>query len=93
MTTNMHPADMLGKLKAQRVEIEAQEKVFHAMLVAMGEGAHEGEWFRATVSKSERAKLDMDAVRNKLSDQFIRAHTTYTDVTMVRVVARNGRAA
>jgi hypothetical protein len=84
MTTNMHPADMLGKLKAQRVEIEAQEKVFHAMLVAMGEGAHEGEWFRATVSKSERAKLDMDAVR---------AHTTYTDVTMVRVVARNGRAA
>jgi hypothetical protein len=89
--TNIHPADALGKLRAQRVEIENQEKVFHAMLVAMGEGAHEGEEFRATVSKSERAKLDMDAVREKLSRQFITANTTYTEVTTVKVVARNGR--
>jgi hypothetical protein len=32
-------------------------------------------------------------VREKLSAQFIRAHTTFSDVTTVRVVARNGRAA
>jgi hypothetical protein len=90
---NIHPADALGKLKAQITELEAQAKVFHSVLVAMGEGAHEGELFRATVAKSERAKLDMDAVREKLSAQFIRAHTTFSDVTTVRVVARNGRAA
>lgn len=89
---NIHPADALGELRAQRVEIENKEKVFHAMLIAMGEGAHEGEKFRATVSKSEREKLDMAAVREKLSRQFLAAHTTTTEVTTVRVVARNGRS-
>lgn len=44
------------------------------------------------MSTSEPSTLDMDAVRAKLSPQFIAAHTTVNTVTCVRVVARKGLA-
>jgi hypothetical protein len=90
MNTNMHPVDALGSLKAQIADLEKAAKVYHAQIVAMGVGAHEGDIFRATVSVADRDTLDMVAVREKLSDQFIRAHTTTKEVTTVRVVARTG---
>lgn len=88
MLSNQNPIDALGEIKARIADLEKIEKDLRERVVAMGVGAHEGDTFRATVSVSEREKLDMDAVRQKLSPQFIRAHTTVSDVTMVRVVAR-----
>jgi hypothetical protein len=90
--SNVHPVDALGEIKAAIANLEAQAKVFHAQIVAMGVGAHEGDVFRATVSVADRDTLDMVAVREKLSPQFISAHTTTKAVTTVRVVARNGKA-
>jgi len=81
--------DALGHIKAQIADLKAQEEALRAVLVEQGPGAYEGELFRATVSESERAVLDMAAVRAKLSQQFIRAHTSYTEVTTVRVAARS----
>jgi hypothetical protein len=93
MLTNVHPVDALGALKAKIADLEKQAKVFHSQVVALGVGAHEGDIFRATVTVAERDRLDMDAVREKLSAQFMRAHTITTEVTTVRVVARNGKEA
>jgi hypothetical protein len=90
MTISNNPVDRLGALLAQQAELEKVIKAIKAELVASGETVHEGTLFRATVSTSERAKLDLDAVREKLSPQFLRAHTSFTPVTTVRVVARNG---
>jgi D-serine deaminase-like pyridoxal phosphate-dependent protein len=81
--------DRLGFIKAQIAELLREEKELKATLIARGPGAYEGSLYRATVSESERETLDMDAVRAKLSPQFISANTNTTQVVMVRVVARN----
>lgn len=85
--------DTLGAIKAEIAELTAREKVLKDKLIALGETAIDGELFRATISTSERATLDMDAVRAKLSPQFITAHTNISTVTAVRVVARIRNAA
>jgi hypothetical protein len=87
--TNLAAVDRLGVLLAQIAELKREEKLIKAALIAEGVGAYEGDLFRATVSLAERATLDMAAVRAHLSPQFIRAHTNVTEVTIVKVVARN----
>ena len=81
--------DRLGELKARIAELEREEKELRDTVVELGEGAYEGERYRVTVSNTERGTLDMEAVRKKLSDQFIRAHTKVKEVVVVRVTARN----
>jgi hypothetical protein len=44
-----------------------------------------------SISETVRETLDMEAVREKLSPQFIRAHTRETPVRTLKVVARNGK--
>lgn len=81
--------DQLGILKAQIATLAVQEKQLkEALLHHGGIGAHEGYLFDATVSVADRDTLDMKAVREKLTPQFIRAHTNTTEVTTIRVVAR-----
>ena len=81
--------DRLGELKARIAELEREEKELRDTVVELGPGAYEGERYRVTVSATERSTLDMEAVREKLSAQFIRAHTKTKEVTVVRVTARN----
>jgi hypothetical protein len=83
--------DRLGIVKSQQAALRREEEQLKAVLIEQGPGAYEGELYRATVSHSEQATLDMDAVRAKLSAQFIAAHTKITPVTAVRVVARIGK--
>ena len=85
----MSAIDRLGVLKAQLAELQREEKELKAIVAEHGVGAYEGEMFRATVSAFDRESLDMDAVREKLSPQFIRAHTRLTPVVQVRVTTRN----
>ena len=79
--------DVLGEIKARVAELTAREAEVRAQLVKLGEGDYDGNMYRATVSMSEKHTLDMAAVREKLSPQFIMAHTNATPVTTVRVVA------
>jgi hypothetical protein len=82
--------DALGDIKAQIADLTAKEKALKDALADLTPGAYEGELFRLSISQSDRDNLDMKAVREKLSDQFIRAHTTTTTVRSLRVSARNG---
>lgn len=86
--TPVHKADLFGDLKAEVAKLMERHDALKAELIAMGTGVHEGERYRVTVSKSERETLDMEAVRAKLSRQFIQANTNVTEVTTVRAVAR-----
>jgi hypothetical protein len=91
MTNNLTSTiDALGSIKAQIAELEQKEKQLKAVIVEQGAGAYEGNLFRVTVAVSERETLDMKAVREKLSPQFIAAHTKVAEVISVRVCARNG---
>lgn len=80
--------DTLGHLQAQIADLTKRADVLKAQIKSQGEGAFEGALFRATVSVSDRETLDMAAVREKLSHQFIAAHTRITPVITVKLVAR-----
>ena len=77
-----------GQGRNEVAKLLEQANKIKAELKSAGPGAYEGDLFRATVSVSERETLDMDAVREKLSPQFIRAHTRVAEVQTVRVAAR-----
>ena len=90
MTRNVTTTiDRLGELKALQLGDLREANKLKEVVVELGAGAYEGERYRATVSVFERANLDMDAVREKLSPQFIKAHTSVKKVTVVKVTARN----
>lgn len=82
--------DQLGALKAHIAELTAQEKKLKDELIEkLGKQAtYEGDFYRVAISTYDRASLDMDAVRAKLSPQFIKAHTNHTECTNVKVSAR-----
>lgn len=80
--------DALGNVKAEIANLADRERKLKAQLVALGDGAYDGDLFRATVSTAERSTLDMDAVRAKLSPQFITANSKVTKSTTIKVVAR-----
>lgn len=82
--------DALGAIKAQIADLERQEKGIKDMLGELAPGAYEGELFRLSISVADRDNLDMKAVREKLSPQFIAAHTTTKSVRTLKVSARNG---
>jgi len=82
--------DALGELKAQIAALELKEKELKKALGDLEPGAYEGDLFRLSVSETERETLDMKAVREKLSPQWMRAHTNVTNVRTLRVSARNG---
>lgn len=82
--------DEFGWLCAQEAEIKAKKEALREQLIeALGDGAFEGTFYRVTISLSTRETLDMKAVREKLSDQFIRAHTKESVVITVKAGARN----
>lgn len=92
-TTNLtNLIDQFGHLKAQIADLAKQEKALKEALADLDVGAYEGELFRLAISESVRCTLDMDAVREKLSPQFIAAHTNETNVRTLKVSARNGKA-
>jgi hypothetical protein len=80
--------DEIGMLKAHIAPFLADLKTLEAALKAHGAGRYQGRNFEATVSVSERSTLDMAAVRDKLSPQFIAAHTKTSEVTTLKVTAR-----
>jgi hypothetical protein len=93
MTNLSKIIDDLGALKARIADLETQEKALKQALADLTPGAYEGDLFRLSVSESERETLDMKAVREHLSRQFIAAHTNVTSVRTLRVAARSGKVA
>ena len=65
----------LVKIKKEIAKLKEKEIELRDVLIANGEGSHEGDNHVAIVSSRERSTLDMKAVREKLSRQFISANT------------------
>lgn len=84
--------DELGALKATISELTERERVLKAAISASGYAEIDGLLYRATVSLSERATLDTEAVRAILSQEELRQCTKTTEVTTVRVSARKRAA-
>ena len=80
--------DEIGALRAQLAGPQKTLKALEAQLKAFGTGTYQGVLWDANVSSHTRETLDMDAVRAKLSPQFLTAHTNETEVTTLRVTAK-----
>ena len=81
--------DKLGDVDAQAAPLIARiGELKAAIIIKGGEGRHAGTRYDATVSIYEQERLDMDAVRAKLTPQFIRAHTTTSVVRKCLIFAR-----
>lgn len=80
--------DDLGYLNAQIADLQKKAEHIKDELGKLRPGPYEGRLFRATVSKHKALRLDMKAVKKKLSRQFIKANSIETKVTTVRVVSR-----
>ena len=85
--------DRLGYLKAEQSELNGKIKDVQEKLIRMGVERAEGQLFRVAIFTTVRKVLDMDAVRRKLTPQFLRAHTSETEYTTVKVSARKEKAA
>jgi hypothetical protein len=86
-TNNLAPMiDTLGDVRARIAELEKKETELKNAMKELEPGAYEGERYRLTVTLADREKLDMEAVREKLSAQFLRAHTTVFPVRTLRTV-------
>jgi hypothetical protein len=80
--------DELGTLKAQIAALTEREKALKASLFESGYAEIDGAHYRATVSWTERATLDSEAVRALLTEEQVRRCTKVSEVKTVRVVAR-----
>ena len=80
--------DRIGALKAQIAPLEKQLKKLQDELKARGAGRYEGELYDASVYNVERSTLDQDAVRAKLSPQFIAAHTKVSESLTIKLTAK-----
>jgi len=80
--------DELGALKAQISSLTDREKILKKALSDSGYAEIDGSLFRATVSWTERATLDTEAVRSILTEDQQRDCTRVSEIMSVRVVAR-----
>jgi hypothetical protein len=84
-------ADKLGAVLAEIAILDKQADKLRDEIKSRGDGAYEGDLFRVTVKSSTEYRLDMKAVRAKLSPQFITANEHGTDKVTLKCVARSGR--
>lgn len=87
--------DRLGAIKAQIAELKQVEGNLVALLINSGDGAVDGDTFRATISDvAERTSLDVKAAEAKLRELgvdgrwFSKNQKVSKGYTTVRVVAR-----
>lgn len=94
MKSTSQLVDALGAIKAKIADLTAAEKEIKEQLVNRAKigidesRSFEGAQYRATINRALHGRLDMEAVRAKLSNAFIRNHTYNSEVVSVRVVAR-----
>jgi hypothetical protein len=92
MTNLSKIIDDLGILKAQIADLAKQEKALKDALTDLAPGTYAGDVFQLSVSESERATIDQDAVRAAMSHQWLTAHTKVTPVRTLKVAARSAKA-
>jgi hypothetical protein len=85
--------DELGELKARIADLTKQETKLKAALIESGYAEIDGSLFRATVTWTERATLDSEAVRALLTPDQVKTCTRVTEIKAVRVSARKRDAA
>jgi len=83
--------DQYGELSAQIAELEKVKQEIRVLLSNSVQTSAEGELFRVTVSMVRRETMDMEAVRQVLSPEFLAQFTKTTTSVAVRCTAKTGK--
>lgn len=71
--------DRLGEIIELRKEIDKEEKLLKAALEKAGKPRYvEGKLFRANLLDRSRSSVDMEAVKEALSEKWVTEHTKET---------------
>lgn len=81
--------DKLAEVRAQIYTLGKQEEALKNLLKPLGPGTHSSDNYTLTIGENEREVLDQVAVREKLSAQFLRAHTTVTKFLTLKITKRH----
>ena len=89
VTSNLEATiDEFGNVKAQIAELEIKQSALRNDLKSLGLGTYVGDQYVLTISESKREVLDMDAVKELLSQKFIEAHTTISRFPVLKATKR-----
>ena len=80
-----HRVNKLAKVRAEIAHLKEGEGEYVRALKESGAGTYEGEEHFVVVFDVERKTLDMEAVRKKLSRQFIQANTKTTNILCLKI--------
>ena len=80
--------DTFGAAIAEEAAATAKRKELRAQIEAMGVGAYDGKWFRATVSTNPVSRIVPDLVRELLSAEDVALVTVTKDETRVGCKSR-----
>ena len=80
--------DELGMVRKEIEALKLREQELRDSIALLGAGQYDGDRFKANVTVDERQNIDLDAVREAMSPQWLRAHTFRQMVTTVRVFGR-----
>ena len=83
-----HIVNELADTKAQIAKLKEHEDFIKNKLIEFGEGTYHGDQHDVTVTEIERKTLNMKAVKQKLSRQFISANTKTTKFICVKIFGR-----
>jgi len=81
-----HQIDKLATIRAQINFLKEEEAKIVELLKKRGAGTYKGTEHYAVVSEVTRKTLDMKAVREKLSRQFIQANTNESTSVQLRLM-------
>jgi hypothetical protein len=76
--------DDLAEVRAQIKALTAREDRLRLELKPLGEGTHSGTGYLLTISRNTRDVYDMEAIKKKLSAQFMNAHTKTTEFLVLK---------
>jgi hypothetical protein len=79
-----NPIDRLAAVRAEKAKLEKEEKELTETVRKLGDGEHDGDKVRAVISTTSPERLDVDAIRAAMPDEWIERFTKSKPQTTVR---------
>jgi hypothetical protein len=79
-----NPIDRLAAMREQLRKLEKDEQELAKVVAAMGDGEHDGDKVRAVISTTSPERLDVEAIRAEMPEDWIKRFTKSKPQTTVR---------
>jgi len=92
MIANLHPADELHELRAQKGEIDRRIREVRALILELPSAERFGSNYAAEVVGHQRAVLDKTAIAEEMGHEWLMAHSTQSTTFVVRLAPLTQRS-